>query len=62
TEAEAVAFEALPFFDQCVRLRLYDDMGKVPQMPTATIESYEPLIRRFLRPDASFAAAEVPSA
>lgn len=55
SDEEAIAFEALPFFDQCVRLRLYDDMGKVPQMPTATIESYEPLIRRFLKPDATVA-------
>jgi predicted HD phosphohydrolase len=56
SEQEASEFEALPFFDQCVRLRLYDDMGKVPQMPTATIESYEPLIRQFLNPDAVIAA------
>ncbi len=61
TETEASAFEALPFFDLCVRLRLYDDMGKVPQMPTATIESYEPLIRRFLKPDATFAGTAAQS-
>ncbi len=58
SDEEAIAFEALPFFDQCVRLRLYDDMGKVPQMPTATIESYEPLIRRFLKPDATVATTD----
>lgn len=58
SEQEASEFEALPFFDQCVRLRLYDDMGKVPQMPTATIESYEPLIRQFLKPDAVIAATD----
>ncbi|GDX92181.1 phosphodiesterase [Planctomycetia bacterium] len=58
SEQEASEFEALQFFDQCVRLRLYDDMGKVPQMPTATIESYEPLIRQFLKPDAVIAATD----
>lgn len=48
TDAEAAVFEARPHFAACVSLRRYDDMGKVPQMQTASLQSYEPLIRRFL--------------
>ncbi|MEY3175144.1 MAG: hypothetical protein RLZZ436_3058 [Planctomycetota bacterium] len=48
TAAEAAAFEARPHFAACVSLRRYDDMGKVPQMQTASLQSYEPLIRQFL--------------
>lgn len=48
TDAEAVVFETRPHFAACVSLRRYDDMGKVPKMPTADLRSYEPLIRRFL--------------
>ena len=49
TDAEAAAFEARPHFKACISLRRCDDMGKVPQMKTADLESYEPLIRRFLK-------------
>jgi phosphonate degradation associated HDIG domain protein len=49
SDAEAAAFEARPHFRACISLRRFDDMGKVPQMKTANIESYEPLIRRFLK-------------
>ncbi|MEY3460318.1 MAG: hypothetical protein RL215_3475 [Planctomycetota bacterium] len=49
TDAEAAAFEARPHFRACVSLRRYDDMGKVSGMQTAGLESYEPLIRRFLQ-------------
>jgi predicted HD phosphohydrolase len=49
SDAEAAAFEARPHFRACISLRRFDDMGKVPQMKTADIESYEPLIRRFLK-------------
>ncbi|MFM7039723.1 MAG: phosphonate degradation HD-domain oxygenase [Planctomycetaceae bacterium] len=48
TDAEADAFQLRPHFAACVSLRRYDDMGKVPQMQTADLRSYEPLIRRFL--------------
>jgi len=48
TDAEAAAFESRPHFAACVSLRRYDDMGKVPQMQTADLRSYEPLLRRFL--------------
>jgi [1-hydroxy-2-(trimethylamino)ethyl]phosphonate dioxygenase len=48
TELEAREFEANPFFEACVKVRRYDDMGKVPGMQTATLESYHDLIARHL--------------
>jgi phosphonate degradation associated HDIG domain protein len=49
SDAEAREFESLPHYDLAVRVRRYDDMGKVPDMATADIESFRPLLSRFLR-------------
>ncbi len=44
---EAARFEANPHFHACLIVRIYDDKGKVRDMPTRSLESYESLIRRF---------------
>jgi phosphonate degradation associated HDIG domain protein len=49
SDAEAREFESLPHYDLAVRVRRYDDMGKVPEMATPDIESFRPLLSRFLR-------------
>ena len=46
--AEAMQFESNPHLDACLKVRRYDDMGKVPSMKTAVLESYRELIERFL--------------
>ena len=48
SDLEAQNFEANPHFENCLKVRRYDDMGKVPTMPTAELESYRGLIERFL--------------
>lgn len=48
SEEEARLFEANPHFEACIRVRRYDDMGKVPDMETRDLESYRPLIEQFL--------------
>ena len=45
---EAQQFESNPHYESCVKVRRYDDMGKVPDMPTAELESYRPLIEKYL--------------
>ena len=47
-DAEAQNFETNPHFAACLKVRRYDDMGKVPGMQTADLESYRGLINRFL--------------
>jgi phosphonate degradation associated HDIG domain protein len=49
SEEEARAFEQNPHYDAAVRLRRYDDMGKVPHMPTPGLESFGKLLERFVR-------------
>ena len=48
TPEEIRAFESKPFFEDAVTLRRYDDMGKVPDMATADLEYFRPMIRRVL--------------
>ena len=43
-DAQAQAFEKLPHFDEAIRLRRYDDMGKVKDMVTPPLESYRSLL------------------
>jgi len=45
---EARQFESNPHYEACVKVRSYDDMGKVPDMATADLESYRPLIEKYL--------------
>lgn len=48
TDAEVQAFEADPHHAAAVRLRLYDDMGKLPSMTTPDFEAFRPLIEAFV--------------
>lgn len=47
-DAEASAFERLPHFENAVRLRRYDDLGKVPGMETPKLEEFRPMLERFV--------------
>lgn len=49
---EAEAFEREPHFELAVRVRRYDDMGKVPDMGTPDLESFVPVLQRFILPPA----------
>ena len=42
-------FESHPHFEAAVRLRRYDDMGKVPEMETPEFESFRPFLKLFVR-------------
>ena len=53
TDEDAREFESEPFYDTAVRVRRYDDMGKVADMKTPDLESFRPLLTHFLRPAAS---------
>jgi [1-hydroxy-2-(trimethylamino)ethyl]phosphonate dioxygenase len=44
TPAEAAAFAASPHAEAAVRLRRYDDVGKVPGLPTPGLEHYRPVL------------------
>jgi phosphonate degradation associated HDIG domain protein len=46
TDSELFEFESNPCFDSCIRVRRYDDLGKVPGMVTASLASYRELIER----------------
>ena len=44
TPDEVAGFEASPHAEAAVRLRRYDDAGKVPGLPTPELEHYRPLL------------------
>ena len=44
TEAEATEFEANPHFNRAIRMRRYDDRGKVTDMVTPPMEDFRPLL------------------
>lgn len=44
TDPDAAAFETVPAFDAAVRLRLYDEQGKVDGVRLAPLESYRDLL------------------
>jgi phosphonate degradation associated HDIG domain protein len=48
TDGEARAFESNPHYDAAVRVRRYDDMGKVPDLKTAPLDAYRPLLERLV--------------
>lgn len=48
TDVEAQKFETTPHFTACIKVRYYDDTGKVPNMPTADLQSYRSLIKKYL--------------
>jgi phosphonate degradation associated HDIG domain protein len=49
TDEEAREFENEPYFDTAVRVRRYDDLGKVPDMATPDLNAFRPLLTGFLR-------------
>lgn len=52
-DAAVAAFRAEPRFRAGVRLRLYDDRGKVLGLRTAALADYRPVIARCVRPAAT---------
>jgi phosphonate degradation associated HDIG domain protein len=48
--AESAAFEAEPFYEDAVRVRRWDDQGKVAGLKTAGLSDYRELIERFKSP------------
>ena len=50
TDDEAREFEANPHFDRAVRLRRYDDQGKIPEMVTPDLEEFRPLLESLVHP------------
>jgi phosphonate degradation associated HDIG domain protein len=49
TAEEVARFQRLEGFADAVRLRRYDDTGKVADLPTPGFEAYVPLMRRLLK-------------
>lgn len=47
---EVQAFEAGPFYNNAVRLRRYDDIAKIPGLPTPELEHYRPVLEAALKP------------
>ena len=47
--AEVAAFEASPHAGDAVRLRRYDDVGKVPGLETPGLEHYRPVLQAAIR-------------
>ena len=48
---EAQAFESNAHYDSAVRVRKYDDMGKVPDMATSELEAFRSMIEEFVKTD-----------
>jgi len=47
--AEVAAFEAFPYAEDAVRLRRYDDAGKVAGLETPDLEHYRPVLEAAIR-------------
>jgi phosphonate degradation associated HDIG domain protein len=50
TAADADAFARHPHFQAALKLRRYDDMGKVPGLLTPPLEDFRSLLEGFVRP------------
>jgi predicted HD phosphohydrolase len=48
-EAEAAEFERSPYAQDAVRLRRYDDIGKVEGLDTPDLEHYRPVLEAALQ-------------
>jgi predicted HD phosphohydrolase len=44
--SEVAEFRKNPFHDEAVRVRIWDEGGKVPGMKTRAFREYEPLLQR----------------
>jgi gamma-butyrobetaine dioxygenase len=49
SQAEIAEFEASPHAEDAVRLRRYDDVGKVPGLETPDLEHYRPVLQAAIR-------------
>jgi [1-hydroxy-2-(trimethylamino)ethyl]phosphonate dioxygenase len=49
SQAEVAAFEASPYAEDAVRLRRYDDIGKLPGLETPDLEHYRPVLQAAIR-------------
>jgi phosphonate degradation associated HDIG domain protein len=47
---ELRAFESEPFFKDAVRVRKWDDMGKVSNLPTRGLDEYRGMLEKIARP------------
>lgn len=56
TDAEALEFEVNPHFERAVRVRRYDDLGKVPGMPTPALETFRRLLESLVKARVEMAA------
>lgn len=45
-EEEVREFEANPYFERAIQLRLYDEAGKIPDMKVPDLEYYRPVLER----------------
>lgn len=50
TDAEVRSWQAKPHFEDALKLRRYDDEGKVPELEVPNLESYRPLLENHLSP------------
>ncbi len=48
TYEEAIRFEQNPYSDLAIRLRLYDDAGKIKDLATPELEAYRSLLESFV--------------
>jgi [1-hydroxy-2-(trimethylamino)ethyl]phosphonate dioxygenase len=49
SDEEVVQFRTNPFHEEAVRVRLWDEKGKVPGMKTRSFRDYVPLLERVVR-------------
>jgi gamma-butyrobetaine dioxygenase len=49
SRAEVAAFEASPYAEDAVRLRRYDDIGKLPGLETPDLEHYRSVLQAAIR-------------
>ena len=49
TDGEAAAFEANPYSRAAVRVRHYDDLGKIEDMATLDLEAFRSDLESFTR-------------
>jgi predicted HD phosphohydrolase len=51
SHTEARQFETNAHYEAAVRVRRYDDMGKVENMTTPALDDFRDLVERFVRRD-----------
>jgi [1-hydroxy-2-(trimethylamino)ethyl]phosphonate dioxygenase len=56
TESQARHFEQHPYFQDAVRLRLWDEAAKIPQLETPSLEQFLDVVRKAIPRDAKLEA------